>query len=108
MLAMALQMDTIIGHHTMKGIISIPHGVISQYNIPDQFLKRYTIYEGAVNNIPDEDSLKATKDIEEMVSQLKESDVLFVLISGIFINYQSLSSVQLISTLYLQEVDLHY
>jgi hypothetical protein len=43
-----------------------------------------------------------------MVSQLKESDVLFVLISGIFINYQSLSSVQLISTLYLQEVDLHY
>jgi glycerate kinase len=82
-LAMALQMDTIIGHHTMKGIISIPHGVMSQYSLPDQFLKRYTIYEGAVNNIPDEESLKATKEIEEMVSNLKDCDVLFVLISGI-------------------------
>ncbi|XP_046636918.1 glycerate kinase-like [Daphnia pulicaria] len=81
-LAMALQMDTIIGHHTMKGIISIPHGVMSQYSLPDQFLKRYTIYEGAVNNIPDEESLKATKEIEEMVSNLKDCDVLFVLISG--------------------------
>ncbi len=82
-LAMAVQMDTIIGHHTMKGIISVPHGVMSQYSLPAQFLKRYTIYEGAVDNIPDEESLKATKEIEEMVSNLKDCDVLFVLISGI-------------------------
>ncbi|KAK4015978.1 hypothetical protein OUZ56_030943 [Daphnia magna] len=81
-LAMALQIDKIIGQHIVKGVISIPHGVAAQYSLPDQFLNRYTIYEGAVNNIPDEGSLKATKEIENMVANLKNDDLLFVLVSG--------------------------
>ncbi|XP_059350852.1 glycerate kinase-like isoform X2 [Daphnia carinata] len=81
-LAMALQIDKIIGQHTTKGVISIPHGVMAQYSLSDQFLKRYTIYEGAENNIPDEDSSKATKEIENMVANLKNNDLLFVLVSG--------------------------
>lgn len=80
---MALQMDETIGQHTVKGIISIPHGVAAQYSLPEQFLNRYTIYEGAVNNVPDEDSVKATKEIEDMVSNLTANDLLFVLVSGI-------------------------
>ena len=78
-----MKIDEILGHHTKKGIISIPHGVMSQYKISDQFLSKFKIHEGAVNNVPDESSLQATKEIEIMISAFKESDILFVLISGI-------------------------
>lgn len=96
---MALQIDKIIGQHIVKGVISIPHGVAAQYSLPDQFLNRYTIYEGAVNNIPDEGSLKATKEIENMVANLKNDDLLFVLVSGIRYKYKHLSVLQLDSFL---------
>lgn len=87
-LGMALQIDEILGHHTKNGIISIPHGVVSQYSLSAEFLKKYKIYEGAINNVPDETSLQATKEIQTMISALKESDILFVLISGnIFPHY---------------------
>lgn len=82
-LGMALRMDEILGKHIKKGILSIPHGVVSQYDLSSQFLSRYNIYEGAVNNIPDEDSLRATSEIMDMVSNLDEHDILFILISGI-------------------------
>lgn len=80
---MALQLDEILGKHVKKGILSIPHGVMSQYALSSQILSRYNIYEGAMNNIPDKDSLRATTEIMDMVSNLDENDILFVLISGI-------------------------
>lgn len=88
---MALQLDQMIGQHIKKGIVSIPKGLVSQYTLSSQFISRYTIYEGASNNIPDEDAALATYHIEKMVSSLTENDILFVLISGI----QGLQVVQL-------------
>lgn len=79
---MALQLDNILGHHIKKGIISIPHGVQSQYTIPAHFSSKYQLFEGAVNNIPDEHSFLATQQIENLVSSLKDGDILFILISG--------------------------
>lgn len=81
-LEMALQFDEIIGSHVKKGIVSVPEGLVSQYKLSPQFLSRYTVCEGASNNIPDENALKATNLMENMVSKLSENDVLFVLISG--------------------------
>lgn len=38
--------------------------------------------EGARNNIPDNDSFKAAKNIVNLVSKLHEKDILIALISG--------------------------
>lgn len=86
-LGMALQMEQILGNHIQKGILSIPHGVISQHTLSDKFLSKFKILEGAANNVPDEDSLQATSEIMDMVSSLEENDILFVLISGIMFHY---------------------
>lgn len=81
-LGMALQLDEIVGSHIKKGIISIPHAVRTNHNPGQDFLRKFQIYEGARNNIPDEESLLATNQIKQMVSGLVQNDVLFILISG--------------------------
>ena len=81
-LGMSIQLHSILNSHVKQGIISIPHGVVSQYSLSNDFLKKFKIFEGAANNIPDLDSCNATDGILHVVSQLSPDDVLFVLISG--------------------------
>lgn len=79
---MSTQLHSILNGHVTQGVISIPHGVVSQANLSSTFLEKFKIYEGALNNIPDTHSMKATNEILQVVSQLSPSDILFVLISG--------------------------
>ena len=79
---MSTQLHSILSDHIKQGVISIPHDVVSQYNLSSTFLEKFKIYEGAVNNIPDSDSLRCSNEILDVVSQLSPSDILFVLISG--------------------------
>ena len=80
---MAVQLDSILGSHIQRGILSIPHGAAAHFNLSDGFLQRFQLFEGAANNIPDEDSMLATNHIKQMVSSLTKNDVLLMLISGI-------------------------
>lgn len=82
---MAVQLESILKEHVHSGILSIPHGVLagSQQNLTQDFLTKFKIHQGAANNIPDKDSLKATIEIKEKLLSLSNDDILFILISGI-------------------------
>ena len=86
-LSMAVKLENILKEHVHSGVLSIPHGVLagSQQNLTQDFLSKYKIHQGAVNNIPDEDSLKATLEIKEKLSSVTNDDILFILISGNFL-----------------------
>ncbi len=43
---------------------------------------RIKVMEGAKNNLPDADAQKAAEGIQQLASELKEEDLLLVLISG--------------------------
>ncbi|XP_041350144.1 glycerate kinase-like [Gigantopelta aegis] len=85
---MARVVEDIIGEHINTGIISIPHGAVDALHRADKLdmlLKtgsKIKIYEGARNNLPDTDSVKAAQEIHSLVSSLKKTDIVIVLISG--------------------------
>ncbi|XP_041985323.1 glycerate kinase [Aricia agestis] len=74
---MANELEHILSPHIKKGIISIPKG--SSHNVHYSNLE---YYEGAENNLPDSDALNTATKVKQFVSQLSETDILFVLISG--------------------------
>ncbi|XP_075215397.1 glycerate kinase [Lycorma delicatula] len=80
---MAHQVELKLGRHLQGGIISIPVGqkeVFSQFKFMEGGVIK--IFEGAKDNIPDENSEKAAKHIAELVKSLGKDDVLIVLVSG--------------------------
>ncbi|XP_071082345.1 glycerate kinase-like [Haliotis cracherodii] len=85
---MARVVEEMLGDHIVKGIISIPIGATEQLkklNKHDMLLEassKITVYEGAKDNLPDEDSLKAAEEIHKLVSALGKDDILIVLVSG--------------------------
>lgn len=81
-LDMAVQLHAVVGSAITSGVLSIPHGVLPGTVLTDEFLRTFKIHEGAANNIPDEDSLRATSIIMELVSTLSSDDILLILISG--------------------------
>ena len=44
------------------------------------------IFEGARHNLPDEDAVRAAQEIHSLVSSLRKTDIVIVLISGKCIN----------------------
>ena len=58
-------------------ILSVPKGL----NAESDFNK-VRIFEGAQNNLPDEDSLKSAEEIKNLILNIPKDRILFVLISG--------------------------
>lgn len=85
-LGMASGVEELLGEHIVTGVISVPRGIQQQMSSkPDMLLKpgsKIQVFEGAANNLPDEDSQKAAENIARVASSLKDTDLLLVLISG--------------------------
>lgn len=85
-LGMAVEMEKILGAHLVAGIVSVPHGILDTFKYMPQMLPKpntkLQIVEGAENNLPDENSLAASRKIEALVRSLNDSCLLIVLISG--------------------------
>ncbi|XP_053378063.1 glycerate kinase-like [Mercenaria mercenaria] len=85
---MARALDDLIGCHIVQGIISIPYGsqkVFTSIGKQDLCVKegsKIKVFEGAENNMPDENAHTAAMAIEELVRSLGADDLLIVLISG--------------------------
>lgn len=70
-----------IENHLVKGILSVPLGS-KRFYLDTELDTKVIALEGAKDNLPDNDSLCASKTIYELVSTLSSTDLLFVLISG--------------------------
>lgn len=79
---MAIQLEEILGNQIRKGVLSIPHGILTSLILSENFSRKFKVYEGATNNTPDLNAVEATQEIQSLISNLKEDDVLIVLISG--------------------------
>jgi len=78
---MAIGVSEVLQDHIQKGLLSVPTGTRNQqklHSLPSTF----TVMEGAEDNLPDEDSLRATMEIQRFVTSLSKDDILLVLISG--------------------------
>lgn len=92
---MSLQIEELLGQHLVEGIAIVPFSEAKTYFdtnndelfknnrqiIPKQGLKMKYFY-GAANNLPDGDSVNATKQIYALCDRLTKNDVLLALISG--------------------------
>ena len=83
---MAIELESVLTNHVQSGVLSVPHGSSSHRNLTTEFSRKFQIFEGAKDNIPDTDSLLATKEILRLIAGLSESSILLVLISGKFDN----------------------
>lgn len=85
-LGMAVEVEKILKDHLRSGVISVPKDTLKTFEENDQFkLKENSVirvYEGAENNLPDEDAMQGADAMIEAVKHLDESDILLVLISG--------------------------
>ena len=88
-IGMAAEIQRILGPDLIQNLIlSVPHGICDTMIASghSDFLPKpqngLKVFEGAKNNIPDEKSLEASQEIENLVKSLDENDLLFVLVSG--------------------------
>ncbi len=86
---MAVALERVLGpDHLAEGIISVPVGSQETFRssgredlvLPKD--SRIKVFEGAMDNLPDEASFAASRAIVELIKSLCSDDVLFVLISG--------------------------
>ena len=72
------------GDGVRRGYLSVPLGSCDQFQpwADNCRLARLEILEGAENNLPDQNSLKAAEKIVELVSSLTSRDPVIVLVSG--------------------------
>lgn len=74
---MALEMEKTIGEHLCRAIAVLP------FNLPVKTVQsKIEFYSGGKFNLPDQDSVMATKKISQMVSHLGQNDVFIALVSG--------------------------
>ncbi|KAL3266767.1 hypothetical protein HHI36_010926 [Cryptolaemus montrouzieri] len=81
-LEMAIALEDILGSYLQMGIISIPQGILESCKISIPENSKIQCMEGANNNLPDQNSLKASLKIQELVENLNEDETIVVLISG--------------------------
>ncbi|GAB6022979.1 hypothetical protein CHUAL_007075 [Chamberlinius hualienensis] len=84
---MAMAVHDILGKNLQQGILSVPLGTIAALEKKYESKSitadpKYCIYEGAENNLPDENSLLAANHILNLARNLQPNDTLLVLISG--------------------------
>ncbi|MFH4974413.1 hypothetical protein AB6A40_001122 [Gnathostoma spinigerum] len=80
-LGMVQGAESVLHDHLVEGIASVPRGTIKK--IPHDFHFITKFYEGATNNLPDDDSCKNASRIEEMAKALHSNDeILLCLLSG--------------------------
>ncbi|CAF0809031.1 unnamed protein product [Brachionus calyciflorus] len=80
-LGMALEMEKIIGNDLVNGIAIIPFNDWERIKT-SKFDTKINFFFGGKFNMPDQDSVSATKKIFKMVSELKETDLFIALVSG--------------------------
>jgi glycerate kinase len=78
----------LLGDHIVKGIVSLPDGITQtardtgrDYLVPMEDC-RMSIYEGALNNIPDENSVTAANAIHTLAQKVGKCDLALTFISG--------------------------
>ncbi|KAL0267543.1 UNVERIFIED_CONTAM: hypothetical protein PYX00_009788 [Menopon gallinae] len=83
---MAVEAERILDNHLRSGVVCVPKNTLNNFKSNDSFkLKEKSVikvYEGAENNLPDEDAVKGADAIIEEIKSLSQSDLLLVLISG--------------------------
>lgn len=78
---LASQLSKVLGDRLESGIISVPLNIQKNFS-KIQLPSVVKVFEGAANNLPDENAEKAAEQIVAFVKTLSKDDVLFVLISG--------------------------
>ncbi|XP_053455989.1 glycerate kinase isoform X2 [Nycticebus coucang] len=87
-LGMAAAAEELLGQHLVQGVISVPKGIraaMEHAGKQEMLLKphsRVQVFEGAEDNLPDRDSLRAALAIQHLAEGLTADDLLLVLISG--------------------------
>ncbi|XP_033720986.1 glycerate kinase isoform X2 [Tursiops truncatus] len=87
-LGMATAAEELLGQHLVQGVISVPKGIraaMESAGKQEMLLKphsRVQVFEGAENNLPDRDALRAALAIRQLAEGLTADDLLLVLISG--------------------------
>ncbi|EHB01786.1 Glycerate kinase [Heterocephalus glaber] len=87
-LGMAAAVEELLGQHLVQGVISVPKGIraaMEHAGKQEILLKphsRIQVFEGAEDNLPDRDALRAALAIRDLAERLTADDLLLVLISG--------------------------
>lgn len=88
-MGMAMSLEKLLAERLTSGIISIPRGSMANLFVPVEPVNVAPLltgvikyYENSINNQPDDDTLRTTHDIMNLVEGLTSSDTLIVLISG--------------------------
>ncbi len=89
MITLLLNPSRILGPRIKSGVLSVPCGIHSSLTMSgqtDQILPADSpirVIEGAKDNLPDEASLGAAKEVATLVSSLGQDDLLFVLVTTV-------------------------
>ncbi|XP_038179412.1 glycerate kinase [Arvicola amphibius] len=87
-LGMAAAAEELLGQHLVQGVISVPKGIraaMEHAGKQEMLLKphsRIQVFEGAEDNLPDREALRAALAIQQLAEGLTADDLLLVLISG--------------------------
>ncbi|KAM4821634.1 glycerate kinase isoform 2-T11 [Thomomys bottae] len=87
-LGMAAAAEELLSQHLVQGVISVPKGIraaMEHAGKREMLLKPHShiqVFEGAEDNLPDRDALRAALAIRQLAEGLTADDLLLVLISG--------------------------
>lgn len=79
---MALELERTLGHLLERAIVVVPKGIFEKYPEFQQKNSKIIFIEGAENNIPDQEAVFGAQRIKKLAEELREDDLLLVLISG--------------------------